>query len=509
MTRTRTAVKAALAGLTHVPRPATTQVVPTETRRCSTMVRSFTADDFHFPARDAGLAYTAAPAPVLIRRPPARVRQFARSETPALNRRMRSRMEDRWRWPTNPPVFETLSAVMRADDLAMGQRKMFLDGRILLSAAAGDRVWKSVLNTLDAEAEAALNEAFARERGRAFAGLPVADAAGDDLPFVLDMRNGYNFYHFLTELMPQLALVAEQPSGAPIHVHLPVRQALASFPAAFIDAVYPALRRRIRFTDQPHAYGPARIVYNHRHYLYQAGDAQVAEALAPLPPDDPWHALSSQRAARKFLLTSTYDSGMRLLRRHVLDRIGETGAGEGAPARIWIGRDPASPGTNPRENQGEEALLDALAERGFQTVYLERMPPLEQMATIARAEAIVAPHGAAFAHMLFARRDATVIEIATPQTQLHRWGDFLGNAHVAQCRYCTVFADTVEGGAEDEVPAITEGLKGIAIGPAARAQVLDLLDSFHADAPDHAAAGAPCSGEDPPPDPPRGPSHAP
>lgn len=450
MTRTRTAVKAALAGLTHVPRPATTPVVPNGTRRCSTMVRSFTADDFYFPARDAGLAYLASPspAPVLIRRQPARVRQFARSEIPALNRRMRSRMEDRWRWPTNPPVFETLSAVMRADDLAMGQRKMFLDGRILLSAAAGDRVWKSVLNALDADAETALNAAFARERGRAFAGLPMADDAGDGLPFVLDMRNGYNFYHFLTELMPQLALVAEQATDAPIHVHLPVQQALAAFPAAFIQAVYPALWPRLRFTDQPASYGSARIVYNHRHYLYQAGDAQVATALAPLPPDDPWHALSSHRAARKFLLKSTYDSGMRLLRRHVLDRIRATGAGDGdgAPARIWIGRDPDNPATNPRENQGEDVLLGDLAERGFRTVYLERMAPLDQLATVAGAEAIVAPHGAALAHMLFARRDATVIEIATPQTQLHRWGDFLGNAHVAQCRYCTVFADTIDGG---------------------------------------------------------------
>lgn len=450
------------------------------------MKKSFTADDFFFPARDEGLFYLGAAPDPLIRRPSARVRQSPRSESLELNRKMRSRMEDRWRWPTNPPIFETLSRIMVAHDLNMGQRKIFIGDRLLLSAAAGDRVWKSVLNGLDSEEEAALNAEFLTERQRRFKPPPVTKAPDDKVPFVLDMRNGYNFYHFLTELMPQLAVVATQKSNAPIFIHLPVLDVLSRFPSAFIQAVYPEMSKRVVFTEDKTSYPRARIVYNHRHYAYQVGDPRIDDTLSSLAADDPWRAISSHRASRKFLLKSTYDTGMRLLRDHVLGRITAENANPARPARIWIGRDPKNSSTNHRPNLGEDVLLGQLAERGFQVVYLERMSPLEQMATVASAEAIVAPHGAAFAHMIFARRDATVIEMATPQTQLHRWGDFLGNAHVAQCRYCTVFADTIatDGSEGSEgVPAITDGLKGIAIGPAATSEVINLIDQFHPASP--------------------------
>nr|WP_256449486.1 glycosyltransferase family 61 protein [Paracoccus sp. Z118] len=293
------------------------------------------------------------------------------------------------------------------------------------------------------------------------------------------MRNGYNFYHFLTEAMPQLAVISEVESGAPIYVHLPVLDHLKGFVPAFVQAIYPQLAHRVEITDTPTRYPKVRLVYNHRHYLYQSGDPQVAQAVAHLPEDDPWHRVGSDRLTRKFLLKSTYDTGQRLLREHALARLVPATV-DAQPERIWIGRDPSREDFKQRPNSGESELLEALAGRGFDVIYMEKLSPLEQVAAINGAEMIVAPHGAAFSHMLFARPTATVIEIGTPQTQLHRWGDFLGNAHVSRCRYSTVFAD-VEGAEEMGVPSIMDGHRGIHFGAAAQSAVLDHIDRFGSD----------------------------
>lgn len=420
------------------------------------------------------MAYLEPPPPPIVAGNVARVRQVAASEDEIVNRKMRRRMEDRWRWPKKPPVFETHSAVVLGDDVTFGQRKVHIGNRMVLSAAAGDRVWKSVLKKMNAAQERALNEEF-RDR-RALPSNPLEiGAASDDIPFAIDMRNGVNFYHFMTEALPQLALISQIDSRAPIFMHLPVLSNLKGFVRKFVEGVFPKEAPRINFTDKSRRYAQVRFVFNHRHFLYQVGDPRIDKALAALEPDDPWSSIAADRRSRKFLLKNTYDTGMKALRRHVLKMIGQQDLTR-RPNRIWIGRDLSR--SNPRPNDGEDILLAELSARDFEVVYLERMSPLEQIATISSANQIIGPHGAAFAHMMFARETASVIEIATPQVQIHRWGDFLGNAHVSSCRYSTVFADVQGADNVANVPPITDGLRGIKIGEAARGEILNLVDGF-------------------------------
>ncbi len=437
------------------------------------MSKNISAGDFFFPGQDLGMAYLEPPPPPIVRGTVSRVRQIAASENEVLNRKMRRRMEDRWRWPKTPPVFETLSTVVLGEDVTFGKRRVQIGNRTILSAAAGDRVWKSVLKKIDADEECALNRAFAKRRARRFRPVAVSSAA-DETPFAIDMRNGVNFYHFLTEALPQLALISRINSRAPIFMHMPVLANMNGFVTAFVADLFPDTAARVTFTDQPRKYAQARFVYNHRHYLYQVSDARVAAEFAKLDPDDAWHMFGADRRSRRLLLLrSTYDTGMRILREHVLNLLAERGIA-GTSRRIWIARDLSR--SNPRPTLGEDVLLKELKDREFDTVYLERMSPLEQIANIHAAKQIVGSHGAAFAHMLFAAPDASVVEVATPQTQIHRWGDFLGNAHVGGCRYTTVFGDVEGGHDRDNVVAIKHGLVGVQIGAAARRAILNAVD---------------------------------
>ena len=224
--------------------------------------------------------------------------------------------------------------VVLGENVTFGQRKVLVGDKLILSAAAGDRVWKSVLNKLAGDQEDALNREFKDRRALPFQPLRMAVAAAD-VPFAVDMRNGFNFYHFLTESLPQLALIAEIDSPAPIIMHMPVLSHLKGFVTAFVRDLFPDIADRVSFTDEPRRYAQVRFVYNNRHSLYQIRDPQADRTLALLDPNDPWRDLGSDRDSRKFLLKSTYDTGMKALRQRVLDLVRKSGLTGGHAGSGW------------------------------------------------------------------------------------------------------------------------------------------------------------------------------
>jgi hypothetical protein len=78
--------------------------------------------------------------------------------------------------------------------------------------------------------------------------------------------------------------------------------------------------------------------------------------------------------------------------------------------RIYVSRRDA-PG---RRVNNEAAVAAALAPYGFQTIQLEHLPFLEQVALFKGAETIVAAHGAGLTHLAFARANASVVELFSP-----------------------------------------------------------------------------------------------
>lgn len=121
-------------------------------------------------------------------------------------------------------------------------------------------------------------------------------------------------------------------------------------------------------------------------------------------------------------------------------------------------------------------MLEDLRARGFETVIFEHLSPLEQIAAMQAADIVIAPHGAGLVNMIYARPDALVIEIGSRQTQLHRWGVFHPAAHVSGCDYCGVFADVMGAPDAAQVPHISDGLLGVALGPKAITRILRLVD---------------------------------
>ncbi len=63
---------------------------------------------------------------------------------------------------------------------------------------------------------------------------------------------------------------------------------------------------------------------------------------------------------------------------------------------------------------GEDALLPLLAAHGIAPVVMEELEFAAQVALMAQAEVVVAPHGAGLTNMLFCRPGAHIVEIADP-----------------------------------------------------------------------------------------------
>ncbi|MBE9047935.1 DUF563 domain-containing protein, partial [Pleurocapsales cyanobacterium LEGE 10410] len=78
--------------------------------------------------------------------------------------------------------------------------------------------------------------------------------------------------------------------------------------------------------------------------------------------------------------------------------------------RIYVSRAKAKN----RQLVNETQVSDLLNNLGFQTVFLEEMSVLEQVATFANAEIIVAPHGSGLTNLVFCSPQTKVIELFSP-----------------------------------------------------------------------------------------------
>ena len=431
---------------------------------------------FFMPGTDPGL-FPVEQSEWLIRRAPgASVRQYARSDHGNIQRRLERNLEDRWRQA--PCVFETNTVPAVAEDAMFSAGSLQINGKWLANGASGDRIFARFLkhNKTD-EAVAAMISFFRQMRSGTDADLPLWDGAIRNMPVGIECRNRVNYYHFMTETLPQLTHFCDRETGQ-ITIHC--RNARTSaFSEQFTHALFPELEGRIAFTDRACRYDHVVIPFNARHLVAANGDPRIAEELDRHEGDPAWRDLTAHTQSRKFVLKNTFDRSLRKMRERALAKAAE-GPGRRLARRIFVVRDPQNDAVNQRGFLGQDALWDRLRALGFEKVYFERLSPVDQIATMNAAEVVVSAHGAFFANMMFANPDAHVIEIGSIQTQFHRWGDFLGNAHVAGCRYSVVFADLAQ---EDPsvIPSITDGLIGVRVGKAAIDLICDLAEEGQPD----------------------------
>jgi hypothetical protein len=203
---------------------------------------------------------------------------------------------------------------------------------------------------------------LAPESLRAMAAAPVVD----DLAFGRGGEGNRNFFHWIAETLPSLSwcLDAEKPP-MPIAIGMDA-------PRFVLESL--ALAARPAFSVVP------------------VGDAIRVRRLHMM-------SIVVWSLAFRNMHAAMFD--------RMLQRSCEAAGDPPASDKLYIGR-----GDSTRRPMGNEAVLEkALAERGFQSVAMARLPLARQIALVRAARHIVAPHGAGLSHLIFAAPGCRVTEI--------------------------------------------------------------------------------------------------
>jgi capsular polysaccharide biosynthesis protein len=184
---------------------------------------------------------------------------------------------------------------------------------------------------------------------------------------VLASRGDRNYYHFLADVLPRLAIVEQcREVAAPDVWYVPVA---TRFQQELLDLAGITAERRIDSAKVPHV----------------TADSLVVPGLPSVTVrNPPW----VQSYLRELLMTEP------------IERVPGRG--------IYVTRGTAR---NNRVVLNEPDVTSALAERGFAVIDPGQMSVREQIAAFAEASVIVAPHGAALANLAFASPGASVIEL--------------------------------------------------------------------------------------------------
>ena len=425
---------------------------------------------FFILGRDPGLSYFSEPEWVIRRSAGARVCQYAASEFPEMQALLDDGLDHRWSQGASV-VFEVNTVPVLAEHVEFRGGSARIGGKYLLNGASGDRVYTRYLkHNPSMPSFRRANRYFSQAKAETDLELPVTSRDLGDVPVGIECRNRRNYYHFMTESFAQLVHFAD---ARPKRISFHCRGAEPSgFSAAFVNTLFPELVDCVEFIEGRESYDNAALALNFRHILYANGDPRITTELERVAADPAWEQVTSHARRRNMVLESTFDSSLRLTRERALKYIPK-GLIEKFPRKIWVSRDNRA-GINQRPMVGEAELFAELQAHGFERIYFEHLSPLEQIAAIQAADSIISMHGAFFANMMFARPETHFIELGTLQIQRHRWGDFLGNAHSAQCRYSTVFVDA----AEDEpskLRPISTGMSPVQVGRKAIDLIVSLI----------------------------------
>jgi capsular polysaccharide biosynthesis protein len=250
---------------------------------------------------------------------------------------------------------------------------------------------------------------------------------------VLATRGDANYYHFLMDVLPRVAVLAQAPDIAPPdRWYVPAR---TRFQRELLDLAGIGAEQRIDADEHPHVQAetlvvPAPPVMIERNPPWVVGYLRgllLPPATQPQPPASP----SSAR-------------------------------------RIYVTRGTAA---NNRAVRNESEVLALLIEREFESVDPGAMSVRDQIATFAGASIIVSPHGAALANLVFASAGSTVIELFPPGVLLPDYWRLASGVPGLRYRYLSA---TVPGRPPSRASAI---VRDIHVDIAALRALLDEAES--------------------------------
>jgi hypothetical protein len=409
----------------------------------------------------------------------AKILGFSASEHPEVSEKIDAFIArtQRHRVFAQPVEFNTFPVLM--DDVSVQKSYLTAKGKSPISGSAGIRLLNRYCfegSSPGFDAEAALMAFFNTPSGPEVAFPQLTKPLSIDTAFVIEARNTFNYFHFLTETLGQLCLVEEAGVHGPIYIHYPnPDEKTGAFCRAYIDALFPELADRVVFQRAPAKHSCAVTPYNFLASFYFLPEAERAGIDGLAPSDFYWKGPRATRVSHAVLKQNSVDSILFKLRDRALRAI-EGKDFSHLPRRFWVSREDEKSRSRPM--RGEAELVELLGLFGFETVMFERLSPLEQIAIMANAEVMISYHGAGFANMLFASPKSCVIEVGTLQTAVWRWGDFWRLAHVSQCRYVSFFADFNKADPLAEPSFNEESIVPVHLSTKGRAQVMSFLVSL-------------------------------
>ncbi|MEM6277309.1 MAG: glycosyltransferase family 61 protein [Pseudomonadota bacterium] len=337
---------------------------------------------------------------------------------------------------------ELTSQLAVVEDISFHRTFSAVGDRWFLNGAGGERLWtrywreQRKLND-DVQPRSAFERHF-RDSQHMKRPLPVWDGPVSGLPYVLDARNLFNYYHFMAETFCHLALLAELPEfDGNIFIHCPDR-APKDFIVNFIEALFPQFSSRILFPGTRQHYARALTPFVPNFYLFQAPEEETRGLREAAPISDHWDMSLPTGPVKRTLRQNGYPRSLRLLREQALQAARHVDVSH-LPKRFWFGR--KSEGKRDRSIPAEAAIIDGLKARGFGVICFEDLTPLEQIAAMHQAECAISYHGAGFTNLIYANPDAQIIELGTLQSGMLRWTDFISLAHVSGCTYTLGICD--------------------------------------------------------------------
>lgn len=435
-------------------------------------------DLFLNPARDAGLTFLKEPEFIWRAHDPAVIKGFAASAHASVGQRIQSFLTVTERHKTFDKAIEINTVPVLLRDAWFRKSHVVASGKFILSGASGIRLlnrycWKNQGAGRDPEQvlRAFFSQSAADPENAVLS--PMTGALPQGLGFAIECRNTFNYYHFLTESLGQLCLVAESGVQGPIYFHYPNQpDKTRSFVMDFVEQLFPELVHRIRFERAPWHHDAVISPFNFANAYFQLPESVVGNLDDHAPSDQYWQGRVATRSAQSVLSMNSFDASLKKLRARALAAI----AGKDfdyLPKRFWVGRDEGK--SRLRKMDGEDEILEMLGLFGFVSVAFERLSPLEQIALLANAEMMVSYHGAGFANMLFANPEAYIVELGTLQTATFRWGDFWRCAHVSGCRYISFFADYNTPNPEVDPHFSHDGIVPVRLSQAGLAQVMSFI----------------------------------
>lgn len=430
------------------------------------------------PARDAGLSLLR-PADYFWRPiEPALIEGFAASAHEEMNERIRSFLTLTRRHKTFEKAIEFNTVPVLMQDAAFRKSYVLTNGRCVLNGASGIRLlnrfcWEHEDDAEDPDDRLTtyFNDCQAQN---ADAGIPLWDnPLPEGVSYAIECRNTFNYFHFMTESLCQLALLAEEDIRGNVFFHFPnTPKKHKAFARDFVDALFPELAGRVFFERAPKEYPAVVGALSFMCLYHQFPAGMIGSVDQYAPSDTMWKGHTATRISQSVLSMNSVSSSLRLLRNRAMRAI-EGQDFSHLPRRFYVGRDSAH--SRDRQMKGEKALFGMLEHFGFEYVIFEHLTPHEQIAIMANAEVMISYHGAGFTNMLFANPEAYVIELGTLQTAAYRWQHFWPLANVSGCRYVSFFADHDKPDPLEDPRFAEEGIIPVHLTDKALGQVLAFI----------------------------------